>query len=269
MDWYYVDAGNRVGPVSEAEFEQLAATGKLQANTLVWREGMANWQPFAQVRPVASSGAVTTPAAPIYATTPVASPTGDDVVCTQCNRIFPRQETIQYGESYVCAACKPIFMQRLKEGAVTPTVVGALNYAGFWIRFGAKLIDGLILGVVIGLPVLAFVLLTMRKGGGASQITSAMMGFQLGLQLMANLLTIAYYTFMQGKYGATLGKMACGLKVVRSDGSSLTYGRAFGRALAEILSGLICYIGYIIAAFDGQKRALHDHIADTRVIRIR
>jgi uncharacterized RDD family membrane protein YckC len=63
--------------------------------------------------------------------------------------------------------------------------------------------------------------------------------------------------------------MACGLKVVTPEGSPIGFGRAFGRAMAEILSGLICNIGYIIAGFDSQKRALHDHIANTRVIRIR
>jgi len=74
---------------------------------------------------------------------------------------------------------------------------------------------------------------------------------------------------MQGKYAATLGKMACGLKVVLPDGAPISYGRAFGRAWAELLSGFICDIGYIIAAFDSQKRSLHDHIANTRVIRVR
>jgi uncharacterized RDD family membrane protein YckC len=77
----------------------------------------------------------------------------------------------------------------------------------------------------------------------------------------------AYVTFFLGKYGATPGKMALGLKVVRSDGSELTYARAFGRYLAEYLSAFTLMIGYIIAAFDREKRALHDHICDTRVIR--
>ena len=51
-----------------------------------------------------------------------------------------------------------------------------------------------------------------------------------------------------------------------ADGSKISYQRAFGRAWADILSGMICYIGYIIAGFDKEKRALHDHICQTRVI---
>jgi uncharacterized RDD family membrane protein YckC len=107
------------------------------------------------------------------------------------------------------------------------------------------------------------------KKGTPEQTMKFLWAFLLPVQLGSHLITVCYNTFMQGKYGATLGKMACGLKVVKSDGTFLSYGRAFGRAMAEILSYAICRIGYIIAAFDGQKRALHDHIADTRVIRVR
>jgi uncharacterized RDD family membrane protein YckC len=73
--------------------------------------------------------------------------------------------------------------------------------------------------------------------------------------------------FFLGRFGATPGKMVCGLRVVTAMGDRISYGRATGRFLAEILSGLVCYIGYIIAAFDEQKRTLHDHICSTRVIR--
>jgi len=60
--------------------------------------------------------------------------------------------------------------------------------------------------------------------------------------------------------------MLCKVKVIMADGSKPTYLRAFGRFWAELLSGMICYVGYIIAAFDGEKRSLHDHICSTRVI---
>jgi uncharacterized RDD family membrane protein YckC len=60
--------------------------------------------------------------------------------------------------------------------------------------------------------------------------------------------------------------MACKLEVVTADGGKVSYGRALGRYFSTWLSSLICAIGYIMAAFDGQKRALHDHICNTRVI---
>ena len=61
--------------------------------------------------------------------------------------------------------------------------------------------------------------------------------------------------------------MACGLKVIRPDGEEITYGRACGRFFADILSYVILFIGYIMVAFDEEKRALHDRICDTRVVK--
>jgi uncharacterized RDD family membrane protein YckC len=79
----------------------------------------------------------------------------------------------------------------------------------------------------------------------------------------------AYETFFLVKFAATPGKMALGLKVIRPDGSKLDVGRAIGRYFAKMLSAIILYIGYIMAGFDSQKRALHDMICDTRVIKTR
>ena len=61
--------------------------------------------------------------------------------------------------------------------------------------------------------------------------------------------------------------MLMGVKVVTATGGPISVGRAFARYFAQILSGLILCIGFIMAAFDDQKRALHDHICSTRVIR--
>ena len=82
-------------------------------------------------------------------------------------------------------------------------------------------------------------------------------------------LNAAYYGLMVSKYGATLGKMAVGLKVINEDRSPVSLGRAIGRFFAELLSGMTCYIGYIMIAFDSEKRSLHDHICSTRVIKSR
>ena len=108
-------------------------------------------------------------------------------------------------------------------------------------------------------------------GGGGAGLGGSFMGLagQLLIQAGYYIIFILFNGFFLMKFGATPGKMALGLKVVSPDGSTIGGGKAFGRTFAEILSGLICNIGYIIAAFDGQKRALHDHIAGTRVIRTR
>jgi uncharacterized RDD family membrane protein YckC len=77
---------------------------------------------------------------------------------------------------------------------------------------------------------------------------------------------MAYEIFMVGKYGGTLGKMACKIHVITADGESVGFPRAAARYFAKLLSGVVCGIGYVIAIFDEQKRALHDRICDTRVV---
>jgi uncharacterized RDD family membrane protein YckC len=133
-----------------------------------------------------------------------------------------------------------------------------MEYAGFWIRFVAVIIDSIILAVVQ-----SCILLLLRPSFSAPEMLAAS-----GLYILISLVvSAAYEGFLIGQYGATPGKMALGLKVVRADGSPVSIGLAFGRYFAKMLSGFILLIGYIMAAFDVQKRALHDMICDTRVIR--
>jgi uncharacterized RDD family membrane protein YckC len=78
-----------------------------------------------------------------------------------------------------------------------------------------------------------------------------------------------YEAVFVNKLGATPGKMVLGLRVVRPDGGPISLGRAFGRYFAKILSTIILFIGYIMVAFDREKRGLHDILVDTRVIKKR
>jgi hypothetical protein len=109
MNWYYVDNGKQAGPIEDLQLQQLASAGVIQPDTLVWREGMANWQPYIQVAPAGVGAAVPPPMA-----APALGP--DEVICAECRQVFPRQDTIAYGTVNVCASCKPIFIQKLSEG---------------------------------------------------------------------------------------------------------------------------------------------------------
>jgi uncharacterized RDD family membrane protein YckC len=60
--------------------------------------------------------------------------------------------------------------------------------------------------------------------------------------------------------------MACRIKVVTAEGGQVSYLRAFGRYWAKGVSAIICLAGYIMAAFDDEKRALHDRMCNTRVV---
>jgi uncharacterized RDD family membrane protein YckC len=151
----------------------------------------------------------------------------------------------------------------MKEGAALP---GIMDYAGFWIRVGAKMIDGIILSAVSMLTSVA-----AGAAGFAAQSAGsagAAVAVQAGMAVLQMAVGVAYTVFFLGKYGATPGKMACKLRVVRADGSALTYGRACGRYFGELLSSLTLNIGYLMVAFDEEKRGLHDRVCDTRVIRV-
>ncbi len=189
-------------------------------------------------------------------------PAADQAACSLCRTISPRQEMLRSGEQWVCAPCKPDFVQMLRQGLPRP---GARRFGGFWIRFAAKFLDGLIQSMATGvilLPLMfwvGFSAATKAEPDNLILITVVQIVVQLGIPIL-------YTVFFLGKYQSTPGKMACGLTVIRSDGGRITYGRAFGRYFSEILSSLTLMIGYLMAAFDEEKRALHDRVADTRVV---
>jgi len=135
---------------------------------------------------------------------------------------------------------------------------GELNYAGFWIRVAAMLIDSIILCVVMGV-VLG---LTFAVAGDAEEA----FGLIVVVYLLAVGGVIGYFVVMESSSKqATFGKQAMGIKVGKADGGRITTANALGRALAHWLSQIIFYIGYLMVAFDAKKQALHDKLADTYV----
>ena len=250
MNYYYALNGQQQGPISEAELDALVAAGTITADTLVWREGLANWQPYQEVRGAANQGAAAPPTMRVAA--PPAAASGNQVLCSVCGGAFPVEDTIRYGTSIVCANCKPRFVQQLREGSA---LAGTTEYASFGTRFGAKFLDGIILG--IGGRILLF---AVKDSNALLAAPILAFGFDF-------LVRIIYNSIFLAKWGATPGKMACKIEVVNADGSKLSVGQAIGRSCAEILSGILCLAGYIMAAFDDEKRALHDRLAQTRVVK--
>jgi uncharacterized RDD family membrane protein YckC len=135
------------------------------------------------------------------------------------------------------------------------------NYAGFWIRFGAALIDGVILGIVNGIISFTFF--------GAISVASspeAGMGSLLLSFVITLVLYIAYFCgFESSSKQATPGKMAVGIKVGNYNGEQISFANALGRYFAKFISAIILCIGYLMAAWDEKKQALHDKLANTYV----
>jgi hypothetical protein len=238
MNWYYAEGEKQRGPVTEADLDNLFKAGTIQTDTLVWREGLANWEPFSSIRKLTLASAPPITAPPPMAALPPSSggsgaaytPGVSDVVCTECHQMFPMDETIRYGDSYVCANCKPIFVQKMKEGAI---IGGGVEYAGFGIRFGAKFLDGIILRLVGAATDVLFGLIFSKGDSGALVVIS------IGIGVAIN---AAYNTFFIGKFGATPGKMAAKIRVVNADGSEVGYPKACARYFAELLSVLTLMI---------------------------
>src|SRR5260370_15339307 len=171
--------------------------------------------------------------------------------CSQCGQSRPADELASFGGLLVCSSCKNIYAQKLREGVTTTT---ALAYAGFWIRVAAVFIDGLILFViqfVLQMALAPVFIGATRRGNIAVPIL---------LYLIAIGTAAAYESVLISRYAATPGKMAMGLEVVRADGSPVSLGRAIGRYFSKQLSWMTLMIGYIMVAFDSQKRGLHDII---------
>ncbi len=108
-EWYYALDGERKGPVSGEDFERLVEAGVVTPSTRVWCEGMAAWQPLAQVRPVVPAAP---PVAPV--TPPPVMPNPDR--CGLCGVEVTAEDSVRLDGRLVCARCKPRAVQMLREG---------------------------------------------------------------------------------------------------------------------------------------------------------
>ena len=152
------------------------------------------------------------------------------------------------------------------------------TYAGFWMRFVAAIIDGVLIGIVnliILVPFLGLVGLTAASRASDVDMESEGAGLMIALlsTYLISMLAVAvagwlYFALMESSArGATLGKMALGLRVVDLNGNRIGFGRATGRYFGKIVSSAIFCIGYIMAGFTQQKQALHDIMAGCLVVR--
>jgi len=151
-------------------------------------------------------------------------------------------------------------------------------YAGFWRRFGAAFIDGLIVGVpsfVVYLVAFAasdqpFTTTSGQYGSGYSTTTTMSPELQTA-QLAGWVLTliVAYFVIMRpiAITGRTIGGRALSIRVVDSTtGQPIGHGRSIGRYLFAIISGCVCYLGYFWMLFSDRNQTWHDMVTSSIVI---
>jgi uncharacterized RDD family membrane protein YckC len=235
-DWFYIKEGQQAGPLSESQVRRAIDSGDIVSSTLMWTDGMADWTAYELV----SDRIHSTGGSPGEAST---------ITCPNCHSTVSTDDLTQMGQAQICVMCKDQYVQRIREG-LDPHGLD-VRYGGFWLRFCALFLDGIILNL-IQLP-LRFLL----PGGLLS------LSYFLGLTI-----AFAYQILFVGnpKTQATPGKLAVGLRIIRADGGSMTYAHAAGRYLGTMLSAFALGIGYLMCIWDDEKRCLHDRICNTRVI---
>ncbi len=180
------------------------------------------------------------------------------VKCANCNQENPP-------EARFCGTCGFPLASPPSEVAVAPPLAPPVaiaavpaEYIGFWVRFGAFLIDALIVLIAVGLlQSIPFILF------------GYIFGFYSPYSLAFLLLVpLAYFVLFTGLRGQTLGKMALKIKVVDSQGEVPGIGRALVREVGgKFVSSIALYLGFLWIAWNGRKEGWHDKIAGTFVLR--
>lgn len=229
--WFYVKDGQRIGPMGREELDARAAEGALDGDTLVWRAGMPAWARAAELPELGLPPPVPPP--------PLPPP------------LFPAS----------------IPAPGLIDAPAAAASVLRPEFAGFRVRLAAKLID---LAILYAAAVLVERGLAALVFDGVVPVPPDWAGVLRMLAWSAPIntaLALAYSVYFVRKHEATPGKRILGLRLVRADGGRVGAWRVIGRHFAEGLSQITFLAGYVMAAFDEEKRTLHDYICDTRVVR--
>ena len=242
MKWFYIDTSitdgdRRQGPYSIDEIRDFVNEGKIKDETLVWHTGESNWKAWKDF-----------------------SEASEPPELTEEELLKQTIETLLQSK-----------MNRKR-------------YAGFFVRANAFIIDNLILSIVGALFLYVMSLAGMLDLNAVSEIVNQyidnpgstdLVSKALDLPGMSTFFTIwsivqaIYFIVFHAVWGATPGKKLLRIHVEMANGEKLSWAFSFFRFVASIVTQatLIFYgLGYLIVLIDPQKRALHDFVAQTRVV---
>lgn len=183
--------------------------------------------------------------------------------CARCGSTFCRDCLVDINGMPHCATCKTEQLMDVRSGVDRRQ----LQLAGFWKRFAAAIIDGIVMAIPVWLLVGGMMIFLVSTGAFENMAEPPLwVNF---IQLPLALLTPLYEgTMYAWKNGQTLGKMALQIRVVRADGSEITTGQGWGRAWMKFLFSCFCIVDYIPFFFTEERTTLHDMVAKTRVIEL-
>ncbi len=260
-DWYYGGAQAARGPVSQSVLRALRGRGEIGDGTAVWNAAHAAgaWLPYAEVfGRVSSAGAG---ASDDVASSPEPMPGSRRSPLLQGDERepVPHGEPLRHERAEATPPPLPPPPPRAAPGptrAVDPSA--GRNPASFLRRFAALFLDGLIIGIPLQI---AFFIVAFAAGYDPTREDAEIPIY--GLLLVA---WGAYFVFMEGKFGATLGKRLLDIMVVDTRGAPIDVGRALARHLAAALNYVTLYLGYLLAALTPRRQGLHDLLAGTVVV---
>ena len=239
MQWYYADGEDRVGPIDDNALNKLISESQITSETLVWNETMTDWQKLGSLSPKDPDD--------------TSASTGEPV-CSQCLNTFPEEDLIRYEGLLVCAACKPSFFQKVKEGVIVASSEPSERYGSLEkglkgdydfriseiLKEAWELTKGM-KGPVIGGAVIAYVivfglsflmgLLTHSMAGSGS--TGMIIGMQVLEQLVSTAITLPMWA----------GIMMIGIR--RSVGLPISFSMVFQYYNCTV-SLIVAYIMYMI-----------------------
>lgn len=201
------------------------------------------------------------------------------VFCSNCGQAFAVAAAMARAPMMSASVAAPI----VGGVAAAPAYAGyaavpRVEYAGFWVRFLAFLIDGAVMGIGFVLILIPLIFLT-GLGGIIGEIHPNEDMNDVGIFMLFGLLFLAatvsllwtwlYHALMESsEWQATVGKRLLGLVVTDMAGQRVSFGRATGRHFAKIVTNMVpAFIGYIMAGFTERKQALHDMLAGCLVLR--
>lgn len=174
--------------------------------------------------------------------------------CSRCGETFCGDCLVEIRGIPYCGRCKNETILDVRSG-----VSGTLDLASRGRRFAAVWIDGM----VITLPFVILILIVGWKSfmGGPDPF------IMRPLFILPTVVMFVYDGLMMSARGQTLGKIALNIKIVRPDGSDISTGQAWGRAvMRQVLTGCLVPFNYLPIFFTKERTCLHDMVAGTRVV---
>ncbi len=151
-------------------------------------------------------------------------------------------------------------------GAPRPAAApGPGNFASFWIRLGAHIIDNVLTLLLLTVAALIFsIVIVAIHGDGAEDWARANANIIGVIEFVP---IIAYYAyFSAGPWQATPGKRICGIYLIRTNGARLDAPFGALRYLTYFLSALPLGLGFLMPLWTKERKALHDIVCGTRVV---